>query len=72
MLAWARLQGPLGALADDYRHADLALKTCVLGKPGDKRDIRDFLPLWRRPSDYLAWGLDLGPDPAPEEFTVDD
>lgn len=72
MLAWARIQGPLGALGDDYRHADMALRTSILGKPGEKRNIADFLPLWRLPSDYRAWGIDLGEDPKPEEFTVDD
>jgi hypothetical protein len=72
MLAWARLQGPLGALGEDYRHADLVMRTTVLGKPGEERRLVDFLPLWRNPSDYRAWGIDLGADPGPEEFTVDD
>lgn len=71
-LAWARLQGPLGALGDDLRHAELAMRTSILGKAGEERKIADFLPFGRKPSDYLAWGLDLGPDSAPEEFTVDD
>lgn len=72
MLAWARLQGPLGALGDDYRHADLVMRTTILGKPGEERRIADFLPAWRNPTDYRAWGIDLGDDPGPEEFTVDD
>jgi len=72
MVAWARLQGPLGALGDDYRHADLVMRTSTLGKPGQERCIAGFLPLWRLPSDYRAWGIDLGDDAKPEEFTVDD
>ncbi len=68
MLAWARLQGPLGALGDDYRHAEQAMRTSILGKAGEQRKIADFLPLWRKPSDYRAWGIDLGPDPGPEEI----
>ena len=71
-VAWAKTQGPLGALGDDYRHAELVLRTSLLGKPGEQRDIRDCLPSWRKPSDYLAWGIDLGPDPTPPEFTTDD
>jgi len=72
MLAWARLQGPLGALGDDYRHADLVMRTTILGKPGEPRCHADFLPPWRKPTDYRAWGIDLGDDPGQEEFTVDD
>lgn len=69
--AWARSQGPLGTLAEDYRAADLALRTSISYTPEDKRTIAHFLPLWRKPSDYLAWGIDLGPDPGPEEYVVD-
>jgi len=72
MLAWARIQGPLGALGDDYRHAELLMHTSILGKTGKERRIADFLSAWRNPTDYRAWGIDLGDDPAPEEFTVDD
>jgi hypothetical protein len=72
MLAWARLQGPLGALGDDYRHAELVMNTSVLGKSEKQRCIADYLPLWRNPTDYRAWGIDLGDDPGTEEFTVDD
>ena len=73
LLAWARLQGPLGALGDDYRHADLVMRTSMLGKPGQDRRLAGFLPPWRLPSDYLVWGIDLGPDPpTSEEFTTDE
>ena len=70
-IAWARTQGPLGALGADYRHADLALRTSIVGKQGEERDIRDFLPMWRKPSDYLPWGIDLGPDYKPPEPVTD-
>jgi len=60
-VAWARVQGPLGALADDFHAAKLLYANSV--GPGDKRTLADFLPPWRKPSDYLAWGINLGPDP---------
>lgn len=70
-IAWAKTQGPLGALGDDLRHAELALRTSILGKPGEERKIADFLPFGRLPSDYLPWGIDLGPDPTPPEPVTD-
>jgi hypothetical protein len=64
-VGWAKVQGPLGGLGDDLRHAELALQTSILGKAGEERHVGHFLPTGREPSDYLPWGIDVRP-PVPE------
>ena len=68
--AWARTQGPLGALADDFHAARLLFATLVTSKD-DERTLADMLAPWRRPSDYKPWGINLGDDPVPETFEID-
>lgn len=70
-VAWAKTQGPLGTLAEDLRAAEQAMRAALPYIPEEDRDIRNFLPSWRKPSDYLPWGLDLGEDPKPPEFVID-
>jgi hypothetical protein len=67
-MAWAKTQGPLGALGDDFRVMQLALAMAQPYLPEERRQLRTFIQPWRAPSDFRAWGIDLGEDPKPEEF----
>ena len=72
-MAWAKLQGPLGGLRDDYHAAEQAMWTAVPHTAEEDRNIPHFLPPWRRPSDYQPWISNWGPDmdPQVETFEID-
>lgn len=64
--AWANLEGPLGGLGDDFRASAVALETAKPHIRDEYRQLTNFLPPWRKPSDYRGWANLPEPEPEPE------
>jgi hypothetical protein len=70
--AYQRIEGPLSEAARaDYHAAMIAMYTAMPNIREEDREIRKFLPPWRRASDYAQW-VDLGEEEhGPAEYEIE-